>query len=135
MKISEAHQKFAGFQHHVYDIPKQDVLTHPENYLGPNWEEVINFWLYIDTLSENQWLVVWERYRYLSVEECRVASGKVLVAAKATIRYAFDASHSASDSVSYANNTAFWATYELIGLQKLLEQGYQPVFFPLFLNL
>jgi hypothetical protein len=127
MKISKAHRTFAI-------IIKHDVLIHPENYLGPNWEDVINFWLYLDTLTEEQLKTVRKRNGSLSYKECRVASEKAWVAAKATTRYAYDASDSASDSVSCAKPAAEYATKELIGLDKLLEQGHQPVFFPMFLN-
>jgi hypothetical protein len=128
MKISKAHQRLAD------RINRQEVLTHPENYLGPNWEEVINFWLYLDTLSENQLLVVNKRYWDLSYEERNVDWDKALVAAGATAIYIYSAGSSAYCSVSYVNNAALCATYELIGLDKLLENGQQPVFFPLFLN-
>jgi hypothetical protein len=26
-------------------------LSNPAKYLGPNWENVLNFWIYLDTLS------------------------------------------------------------------------------------
>jgi hypothetical protein len=46
----------------------------------------------------------------------------------------FVAGSSAYFSVSCAGSAARCSTYELIGLDKLLEQGYQPVFYPLFLR-
>jgi hypothetical protein len=134
MKISKTHKDFAYRVQKLSGRSSQDVLKHPENYLGPNWGEVINFWLYLDTLSENQLLVVEERYSALICTEWCIARGRSWNAAKATIRYAYDASYSAYDSVSYANCAAEYATDELLGLDKLLEQGYQPVFFPMFLN-
>jgi predicted double-glycine peptidase len=127
-KISKAHRTFAI-------IIKQDVLTHPENYLGPNWEEVINFWLYLDNLSYDQLRVVYDRYLTLSDEEWNRASVKTFDAAEATTRYYLSAKSSAHKSVSYANYAACRATEELIGLDKLLEQGHQPVFFPMFLDI
>jgi hypothetical protein len=132
---SKAHKEFAGILHHVYDIPKQDVLTHPEKYHGPNWENVINFWLYLDTLSEDQLNVVEERYSALSCTEQFIARDKALVAAGATAKYIYSAGSSAYCSVSRAKYAAANATLELIGLDKLLEQGHQPLFFPMFLNI
>jgi hypothetical protein len=127
MKISKAHRTFAI-------IIKHDVLIHPENYLGPNWEDVINFWLYLDTLTEEQLKTVRKRNGSLSEKQNDIAYDRARVAATATIRYAYDASDSAFDSVSYAKPAAKYATLELIGLDKLLELGLNPVFFPLFLN-
>jgi hypothetical protein len=128
MKISKTHQKFASY------LKNQVVLTNPENYLGPNWEEVINFWLYLDTLTEDQLKVVEDCYNDLSDNERHIAAGRCIrVMSKAT-NYAYDASEAAFASVSNANCVAENATEELIGLDKLLEQGHQPVFFPMFLN-
>jgi hypothetical protein len=135
MKISKTHRNFANRLRSRYNITKQDVLDHPEKYLGPNWEEVINFWLYLDTLNKKQLKVVEERYSALSCTERCIARDKALVAAGATAKYAVYAANAAFDIGSYAQPAAAFATYELIGLDKLLEQDYQPVFFPLFLNL
>jgi hypothetical protein len=122
----------------------QEVLSNPEKYLGPNWEAVINFWLYLDTLTQEQWWVVRERNLCLSAIEHNIAGDKVHDATsskrrggtlKPRIKYAYDAADSAYYSVYYVNAITRWATLELISLDKLLEQGYQPVFFPMFLNL
>ncbi len=129
MKISKIHKKFASY------LESQRVLTIPENYLGPNWEAVINFWLYLDTLTEEQLKVVGERYVALGREELNIACDKAWSAAADATDFADDAETAAYYSVSCASSAACQATRELIGLQKLLDQGYQPVFLPLFLNL
>jgi hypothetical protein len=128
MKISKTHENFADL------LKKQEVLTHPENYLGPNWEEVINFWLYLDTLSYEQLRVAGNRYLALSFEEWIVARKNARDIAEDVTNYTDDATAAVYSSVSYAKSPAEYATLELIGLDKLLEQGHQPVFFPMFLN-
>jgi hypothetical protein len=128
MKISKSHKKFA------VSLNDQEILNRPEKYLGPNWEEVINFWLYLDILSKEQLRIVENRYMTLSDEECITASGRSRNVARDTTNYAYDVSEAAFASVSNANWVAANATEELIGLDKLLEQGHQPVFFPMFLN-
>ncbi len=45
MKISTTHQRF------VRILSNQRALEHPEEFLGPNWKDILNFWLYLDTLS------------------------------------------------------------------------------------
>jgi hypothetical protein len=128
MKISKTHRNFA------IRLNSQEVLTHPENYLGLNWEAVIDFWLYLDTLSKEQFEIVRDRYWDLSYEERSIAKDKAWEAAADATDFADDASYSAFDSVFCAKPAAEYATKELIGLDKLLEQGHQPVFFPMFLN-
>jgi hypothetical protein len=137
MKISKAHKEFSNCLQLRYGIPKQDALNFPEKYLVLNWEAVINFWLYLDTLSYNQLKVVDERYWGLSQEERIISRNKAF---NSTLTYelpTFVAGSSAFYTVSsdpYITKTAArCSTYELIGLQKLLEQGHQPVFFPMFL--
>jgi hypothetical protein len=129
MKISNTHKKFAR------RLNPKDALNYPGDYLGPNWEEVINFWLYLDTLSKKQSISVLKRWRTLSDKEKRIANGKAWYAARATTRYASWASSAVCDVVCYMNHAAEYATFEIIGLEKLLEQGHQPLFFPMFLNL
>jgi hypothetical protein len=135
MKISKIHHEFARLIHYNYGNTKQDVLDHTEKYLGPNWEAVINFWLYLDTLSREQIEVVRGRYYALSIKERDIAFNKAVIGTRATIKYA----GAAGDATYYYSHftycTAVEATYELLGLEKLLEQDYKPVFFPLFLDL
>jgi hypothetical protein len=130
MKISKIHQDFAINLRVFLSVSKQDVLDHPENFLGPNWEAVINFWLYLDTLNKKQLKVVKERYLDLSYRE------SLIDAANTTTHASYYAGDSAYYSV-FPNAVvhAKYATLELIGLEKLLVQGHQPLFFPLFLNL
>jgi hypothetical protein len=48
MKISNSHQVFS----HILSSPR--ALSHPDEFLGPNWKDVLNFWLYFDTLISGQ---------------------------------------------------------------------------------
>jgi hypothetical protein len=131
MKISKTHRILAR------RLNNQDILNRPEQYLeylGPNWEEVINFWLYLDTLSVNQLKVVGKSYWDLSNEERNIAWDKARRAARVTTNFYSSAGKAAHASVYYENFVAKYATYELIAIDKLLEQGNQPVFFPMFLN-
>ena len=133
MIISKTHQEFANCLQRIYNIPEQQVLNQPENYLGSNWEAVINFWIYLDTLTQEQLKVVQKRYYALSLEERDKAWDKSYKAAKETTKYAGDAGNAAYYNVFYAGWAVAYATCELIGLEKLLNQGHQLVLFPLFL--
>jgi hypothetical protein len=59
---SDRHKGFANSSSLYYSINKQDVLEHPENYFGPNYKEVLNFWFYWDSWNEEQWKKYDERY-------------------------------------------------------------------------
>ena len=124
MTYSKAHQRFANH------LNKPEALTNPENFLGPNYETVLNFWKWIDSLSVEQWKVVADRYRNLD----DAAWDAAWVAARDAARDA------AWDAAWVAAWYAAWyaagsATYELIGMHLLLEQGKKLIFVPMFDNL
>ncbi len=48
MFYSKPHQAFSDRLNNL------DVLTNPEKYLGPNYQDVLNFWIYLDTLSNEE---------------------------------------------------------------------------------
>lgn len=55
MKISKSHDYFAR-QHEF------ESIENPEKFLGLNYLALLNFWHYLDTLDEQQWLNVIEKY-------------------------------------------------------------------------
>jgi hypothetical protein len=68
MNYSERHKRFASQLNRYHNINQQDVLDHPENYLGPNYKEVLNYWFYRDSLSSEQIDVYWDRVYSLDNE-------------------------------------------------------------------
>ena len=54
--ISKTHQRFSE------RLNDPRVLENPEEFLGPNYKEVLNFWMIFDNLSQEQLRVVKERY-------------------------------------------------------------------------
>jgi hypothetical protein len=119
----------------------------------------LNFWKWIDSLSEEQWKVVADRYRNLdpvAESAARYAAGYAARsaagdAARSAAWYAawnaagdaamsaawYAAWNAAGDAAKYAARYATWdaagyATYELIGMHLLLEQGKKLTFVPLF---
>jgi hypothetical protein len=125
MTYSKIHQRFSEV------LNKPDVLTDPEKYLGLNYQDVLNFWIYVDTLSVEEMEEMAQSYWALD-EEVRVS--------------AIDAAWDAANEVVGENfRNAAWraaydvtekgvygvATKELIGHHKLLEQNKIPTFLPL----
>ena len=120
MKISTTHQYFSN-------RVSQEALTNPEPFLGPNYKTVLNFWYYLDTLSVVQWDVVRERYLAMSYDARYAAQDLALNVAKDVV------GEINWNAVYYATpNYTKCATYELIAMHNLLEQGKKLTIVPLF---
>ena len=107
------------------------VLSNPEEFLGPNFEAVLNFWLFLDELTEEQLITInsrdWNFYNNQR-SEWRKARDEAIKASEETIGEEF-AYHAAASSVCDR------ATKELIGMHKLFEQNKPLTFFQMFLDL
>ncbi len=124
MKISQIHQRF------FEKLNEPRALTNPEDFLGPNWKEVINFWFYVDGLSSDEKLKKCARYLSLNSRLRQLASVAINDVAKEVVgedvRYA-----------AYCVNCLSifgYATLELIAQHKLLEQNWTPLALPLCIN-
>jgi hypothetical protein len=130
--ISKIHKRLSE----SLNIPR--VLENPEEFLGENFEAVLNFWIILDELSEEQWRVVDERYddfydekysEWLKARDLTYYDSEGVVG----WRYSYVSGWSAHDVVK--SNVARWATRELIGMHKILEDQQQPLtFFSMFLE-
>jgi hypothetical protein len=125
MKISKTHQKFS------YLLEEPKALTNPEDYLGPNWKEILNFWLYADGLSEEERVKIGERYWDLD-EDVRNSSvnSAINATSEVVLLSVRSAAWNATLVVTYAYIFSF-ATDELIAQHKLLEQEKSLVFLPI----
>jgi hypothetical protein len=135
MNYSKTHQRFSTY------LKVPESLERPEDFLGPNYAAVLNFWSWTDTLTArqpNEVALRWQTYYDLG-QCCSV------VAEDAS--YAVDpkAAHAAWEATwldVWMNGGDWgvaraitWATQELIGMHILLEQGNQLVFVPMFDNI
>ena len=133
MNISKSHQIFSEL------LKNPRVLSNPQEFLGPNYETVLNFWLILDELTKDQWRTIWSRYwdfYDLQLSEWRKAADESIEASDETIERDFadnavDAVDAAWDVYGY---TAGWATRELIGMHKFFEQQKPLSFFQMFLE-
>jgi hypothetical protein len=133
MYYSKAHQNLSN------ELQNPEALTSPQNFLGPNYETVINFWWFIDGLTEDQWNEVARRYDAARGAARGAASDAARIAARiaardaagyAAWRAAWDAARDAAGDA--ARIAARIATYELIGMHSLLNDGKELAFVPLF---
>jgi hypothetical protein len=93
--------------------------------LGPNYKTVLNFWLYLDSLTESQKNIVVTR-NSLTYDEGYKARillfGVVGVSLWDNILY----------SMPYAYLEPFYASCELIGMQDILNMGKELTYLPMF---
>ena len=148
MNYSKAHQNFST------ELQNPEALTSPQDFLGPNYETVLNFWWTMDSLTEPQWEEVARRYDALDPAAWYAAGSAAEYAARdaawdaarsaawyAAGDAAWDAAWSATryaawSATRYAAGYAAWyATYELIGMHTLLNDGKTLLFVPLFNDL
>jgi hypothetical protein len=136
MNYSKAHQKFST------ELQNPEALTKPQDFLGPNYETVLNFWWTMDSLTETQWNEVTRRYDALDPAAGNAAWD---AAGNANRNAAWNAAgYAARDAARYATGSAAWdaagyaagyATWELMGMHTLLNGGKTLLFVPLFENL
>jgi hypothetical protein len=122
MKISKIHQRFSE------RLNKPEALTNPGKYFGPNWEDVLNFWIYVDGLSNLEKKEIVERYYSLD--------------SKVRNSVWFAARDAANEVVCLEfRHNAWWAAYDVTGKRvvfgdatselivhhKLLEQNKTPL--------
>jgi hypothetical protein len=130
--ISKSHKRFSE------RLRNTRVLTNPEEFLGENFEAVLNFWLILDDLSEDQLRIVKERSEAFCIEnpsECDKAKDLAWNASYEVVGwgYAYEAAVATYD-VTYSW-VAAWATDELIGMHLLYNHQQPLTFFQMFLNL
>jgi hypothetical protein len=126
MKISKTHQEFADL------LRNQRTLDHPEEFLGPNWKDVLNFWLYLDTLNEEQFDSSNKYYYSLSCDKRRPSQRLACRCAIDTIDRLAAACAGDAPWISVGSYAAGYATDELIGSHILHEQGKPLTFLSLF---
>ena len=129
MKISKTHKHFSE------RLSEPRVLTNPEEFLGPNFEAVLNFWLFLDELSEDQWETVDGLYLDFydnQFSEWNKAADEAWKVSAETIgeEFEYHASYAARDVYG---NVACYATRELIGMHLILEQNKPLTFLQMFL--
>ena len=129
MIISKTHK------HYSERLNRPEVLTNPEEFLGPNFEAVLNYWLILDGLSQDQWKTIEGRFDDFynnQLSEWDKAADEAIEASDKTIGedFSYHAAWAALD-VYYS---AYWATRELIGMHKFFEQEKPLIFFNMFLE-
>lgn len=107
MKISNSHQVFS----HILSAPR--AIEYPGEFLGPNWKDVLNFWLFIETLSPGQIALVDDKIQIDSFYDRKF---RMDCALRVTAEYAADAFNLMPPKFDLA-------ILELIGSHELIKTG------------
>jgi hypothetical protein len=122
MNYSKIHKWFASNLKYIRNINEQDVLDHPENYLGPNYKELLNYWFYEESLSEEQRNVYLNRVDSLDYETRHKARSTATELAEEVIDPRF---------VNYL----YLIERELIAFHLYIERGIPFTYLPLIIDL
>jgi hypothetical protein len=124
MKISTSLKYFQDNYH--YDIPK----------LGSNYKNILNFWIFIDTLNINQWNKI-EKAFYLIEQGYNLTEIKHFAADLNGYAYEIQLSTWGCPYKKYnlSLRSPIFAAYELIAMDKILDEGKTLQILPLFLDL
>jgi hypothetical protein len=126
-------------------LQSSEVSTEPQNFLGPNYKSVLDFWAFLDTFTEQQWIQVIDRYNALEDSSKNDGFESAWYAAQDVIGRDTRNWNVISYAIQDATFSVLWGTdalvptlktnWELIGMPKLLEEGKSLFFAPLFDNL
>ena len=119
--------------------------SEPQNFLGPNYQSVLDFWTLLDTLTKQQWIQVIDRYNAPEDSSKNDGFESAWYAAQDVIGRDTRNWNVISYAIQDATFSLLWGTralslihktnWELIGMPKLLEEGKSLFFVPLFDNL
>ena len=130
MNYSKAHQHLAQWS------GTPDVYDNPEKYLGPNYESVLNFWWYLETLTKKQLLELEGKYE-LEYVQCNNRYDvladhveEILDREKRANAVGVSRSHVRSIIGQFPRIPAP-VTLELIALQTILDKGEELIFIPM----
>jgi hypothetical protein len=123
MKISNTHKSLSK------ELNNPEVLTNPEPFLGPNWETVLRWWLYWESLTDEQQVELDRRWCAIDDDTFNRAWGLARNAAIEVIGW------DKWREVFMVSPTPEALTCELIAMHLLFERGYQLTFVPLIKDL
>jgi hypothetical protein len=106
--ISMSHSRFLRIINDRLEGSPQDVLSDPKKYLGPNWEKVLEFWWYLDTLTKDEMGKMYDRHWDLELNVRESAWKVAKDAAKEVV------GEEVRDAIWLTSNWSL-ATMELVG--------------------
>ena len=129
MSYSKAHQRFStNIRHSV-------ALTAPQDFLGPNYKTLLDFWWFIESLTVDKLEAVSDRYFEIELLTRESAYHRASDAANIITEYAGYAANCTHNCGKSNCAIGLDVTYELIAMHNILDKGEFLMFIPLFDNL
>lgn len=123
-KYSKAHIALSKY----YQV--SDVLSNPEYYFGSNYKTLLNFWLFLDKLSEKDETRIFSRFSYGNDQVTFRASGN---ASENGLQFRTSFGVSAFRNVNH-KDAKVMISHEIIGMNILLSEGFKLRYIPLLEN-
>ena len=129
MSYSKAHQRFSTI------VRRAAALSAPQDFLGPNYKTLLDFWWFIESLTVDKLEAVSDRYFEIELLTRESAYHRAADAANIITRYSGDAASCTHNYGKFRSAISFDVTYELITMHIILDKGESLMFIPLFDNL
>jgi hypothetical protein len=139
MNYSKIHAHVAEYD----AIDRDEILNEPQNYFGPNYQTVLNFWWFVESLQEEHLEKITELYdkefeisnfdgeiRLLNIAEQRIDQDFLSSAIGDCI--CEEIPHSDYSIRQSSHGAIFHATCELIAMDIIFERGEALVYVPMF---
>ena len=94
--------------------------------LGPNWQIVLNFWLFLDNLSVEQIIAVGSRNDKMRYAKRQIVDGLTIKSVGKVIP------ESVRRSIASLYGASLFATYEIIATQEILDEAGELTFLLMF---
>jgi hypothetical protein len=127
MKISTFHNNLS------FILENEEVLTDPSLYLGNNWKSILNFWFYLENLSEHikQKILEFDKEEYHNAGIIKYVD-YIYHILPPEEDYIWDAVNMNCEEISL-NWYYAWATLEILCHDKILKNNLELKFLPLFI--
>jgi hypothetical protein len=126
MSYSKAHQRFSTIIRH------SAALSAPQDFLGPNYKTLLDFWWFIESLTVDKLEAVSDRYFEIDFLAKESAYHRASDAANIITEYTSDAASCTHNYGKFRSAMGFDVTYELIAMHIILDKGESLMFIPLF---
>jgi hypothetical protein len=107
----------------------EEINDYPEQYLGPNYETVLNYWLYLESLPEIT------KINYIENSATKPYGFNSFIVKEATLLTPYQAQAWYATQISLNSGEWYgWATVELICMHRILDEGESLFYLPKIFN-
>jgi hypothetical protein len=107
----------------------EEINDYPEQYLGPNYETVLNYWLYLESLPEIT------KINYIENSATKPYGFNSFIVKEATLLTPYQVQAWYTTQISLNSGEWYgWATVELICMHRILDEGKSLFYLPKIFN-